>query len=166
MPNFVNISVTNLQNPSTPITTDSFVLETYTYFNTKKLDMISKDLTVAFNCSSNCKTCTGAKQECTSCYGLMPLKYLDNKECKNSCPLTSYSTTINECKACSSICATCSMTASNCTSCKPGYSKSGTTCKNQSVFFSPYYYYFSAVGGIITVIVIVIKVSVKKSNFV
>jgi hypothetical protein len=60
-PAFVNISVASLQNPTAAVTTDSFVLETYTYFNTRKLDLISKELTVSFNCSTNCKTCSGAR---------------------------------------------------------------------------------------------------------
>lgn len=165
-PSFVNISVASLQNPSTAITTDSFVIETYTYFNTRKLDLISQQLTVTFNCSTNCKTCTGSKQQCSSCQGLLPEKYLDNSQCKKTCPLTSFASTLNVCSTCKSPCVTCSGSASNCTSCVSGYALSGNTCTNNSLYFTKYYYYFSALGGILTVFVLLIKLCAKKTNFV
>ena len=84
-PNFVNITISDFQNPTALITTDSFMLETYTFFGSRPLDSISSEVTVSFNCTNNCKTCLNDKTKCTSCYGLSLDKYLDNSQCIKSC---------------------------------------------------------------------------------
>ena len=77
MPKIIMFSVDVLQNPAvTNITTDSFKLETFTYFESRKLDSISKFLTVSFNWSLPCKTCADERTYCTSCQGLANEKYL------------------------------------------------------------------------------------------
>jgi hypothetical protein len=77
MPKIIMFTVDVLQNPAvTNITTDSFKLETFTYFESRKLDSISKFLTVSFNCSLPCKTCAEERTYCTSCQGLANEKYL------------------------------------------------------------------------------------------
>ncbi len=67
-PKLIIFTVDMLQNPAaTDITTDSFKLETFTFFESRKLDSISKFLTVSFNCSLPCKTCRDERTYCTSC---------------------------------------------------------------------------------------------------
>jgi hypothetical protein len=91
MPNLIMFTVDMLQNPTqTNITTDSFKLETFTFFESRKLDSISKFLTVSFNCSLPCKTCADERTYCTSCQGLSTEKYLLGQDCKSTCPSNNY----------------------------------------------------------------------------
>jgi hypothetical protein len=147
-----------LQNPAaTDITTDSFKLETFTFFESRKLDSISKFLTVSFNCSLPCKTCRDERTYCTSCQGLASEKYLLDNDCKTTCPSNKYANTLNQCTACSSLCVSCAGSANNCTACNFGYELTNGTCINTSIFFKQYYFYAS--GSIVAVgfLVLLIK---------
>ena len=84
------------------------------------------------DCSSNCLTCSGDTNHCTSCDSASSLKYLSNEVCYETCPDGTYESSSSTCdgksqncfrevfnllKDCSSNCFTCSETADYCTSC-------------------------------------------------
>lgn len=64
----ITFTIADLRNPVVAnLTTDSFILETYSFFGNTKLDSISTYLTVSFNCTDPCKTCSESVTNCTSC---------------------------------------------------------------------------------------------------
>lgn len=158
MPSLVTFSVSPLTNPNTTsITTDSFALFTKNYFGDTTIDSISQYLTVAFNCTASCKTCSGNSNTCTSCQGFNANQYFINYQCLSACPSTFYSDALNNCQQCASPCGNCTGSSSNCTSCVAGYSLSGNTCQNTGLFFSRYYFFASGAAVVLALFVLLVK---------
>lgn len=84
---------------------------------------------IAMACTGDCKECSVATGNCTSCKTLN----LEGNLCVSNC--TSGSIAVSQvCTACTSPCATCVGTLSNCTSCKSGLSPqlylTGNSCQS------------------------------------
>jgi proprotein convertase subtilisin/kexin type 5 len=79
------------------------------------------DTNACQDCDSNCVTCAGKSNFCSSCADNLELN-TDNV-CVVSCKAGNFKDTFNNntCKSCDSNCATCEDYSDNCTSCADGY---------------------------------------------
>lgn len=160
-PDNVTLSVASIVNSATSVTSDSFTLETYS--GTTLLDSISTFLTVSFNCTSPCKTCSSTDAtECTSCQGLSSFPYLFNSTCASACSNGYYSDASYTCQACASPCSACTGAADTCTACIDGYTLSGEICSNYDLYTSQYYFFASGMGVAVSIVMLLFKCCCKK----
>lgn len=111
----VEFKLGSLINPSTAITTDSFVIRTATAGGVL-YNSISSGVSYTKQCNSPCKTCTTDLSTCTSCIESSDKPYLSQNTCVASCPAGEFASS-NICMTCQSPCATCTGSATNCLSC-------------------------------------------------
>ncbi len=111
----LNIGCTNCSSPTTCYTCDSGYIF---YLNTCLLNPplgFYNNSGIASPCSSQCATCHGLSNNCTSCLGNLSL---NGNQCSTTCPIGQVGVS-NLCTDCSSAsqCLTCSVTTTFCTSC-------------------------------------------------
>lgn len=107
--------IASLINGPNTITSDTFILSTYTTDN-QLVDMNSA-LTISFTCASPCATCNNSPSNCLSCISTSITPYFWNDQCNTDCPSGQIDLGDKICVPCSSNCHTCSITTIRCTSC-------------------------------------------------
>lgn len=111
----VQFKISNMINPSTAMTTDSFGIETTTSSG-ELIDALYSGITYTKACNSPCLTCETDLSTCTSCDTSSNKPYLSDSTCVASCPAGQYNDNF-VCYDCTSPCATCTESATKCTSC-------------------------------------------------
>lgn len=74
------------------------------------------------SCSANCQSCINTANECSSCSGFTPTRYLKDGECIQDCGVGFYGdpSGVSTCEACHGNCKTCTSSSElTCTSCDP-----------------------------------------------
>ena len=145
----LKFTISKIKNPTSD-TSGSFRIETYTEEGPAGLimDKAITDLVYNADCDLPCKTCSGSRDYCTSCFTdptISIFQILQGNTCTDSCP-PGQTVSNFECKPCIANCAECSDTVSTCTKCLPGFYLDGTKC----VAICPAKYYGDPGTGVCT----------------
>lgn len=131
----MELTITNmLINVVTPLETDSWQLTTYLNDGRSKIDQISSDMTLTFECNYPCLTCEpGQPDVCTACNTIEGDQILYDSKCYMQCPAGTFFQYF-QCQLCDDKCKTCEYTSgTSCTSCNAGSAwpyLNGKDCSN------------------------------------
>lgn len=112
----ISVKIDGLVNPSTALTTESFIIETKDASGAS-IDYVGTGVTYTKSCNSPCLTCSGDLSNCTSCDSSSTYPYLFSSTCLAVCPSGYYQDLDDTCKECLSPCATCEDSENRCLSC-------------------------------------------------
>lgn len=87
------------------------------------MDQSQSDILFVLDCPLPCRTCSGTKTNCTTCYNDTAITsniyyFVAAGQCLTACPDGFFEeVAIFNCSSCNAVCKTCDIVSTNCTSC-------------------------------------------------